>query len=87
HPAALTGKQLISLFAKEMNAPDKVSVLPGWLIKAIGLFVPIMKEMPEMMYQYDRDYVFNSTKFDRRFDFKTTTYPDGIKETVEKSIM
>ena len=84
-PETLTGKEIISLFAKEMNAPDKVSVLPVWLIKAIGFFVPIMKEMPEMMYQYDRDYIFNSTKFDKKFNFKTTTYPDGIKETIEKT--
>ncbi len=87
HPEALTGKEIISLFAKEMKAPEKVSVLPYWLIKTLGFFVPIMKEMPEMMYQYDRDYIFNSTKFDKKFNFKTTTYPEGVKETVEKSIM
>lgn len=80
----LTGREFINLFTTEMNAKDKVSVMPMWLIKVLGLFIPIMKEMPEMMYQYDRDYFFDSSKFDKRFNFKTTTYQEGVKNTVRK---
>jgi len=49
----------------------------------IGLFMPIMKEMVEMMYQYDRDYVFDSSKFEKRFDFTPMSYLNGIHETVK----
>ena len=82
---SLTGTEFIELFSREMNVANKVLVLPLWLIKFIGIFVPVMKEMPEMMYQYDRDYVFDSTKFDKRFTFKTTTYQEGVKLTVGHS--
>jgi len=81
----LTAKELIDLFAKEMNADNKVTVLSKWLLKMMGWFVPILKEMPEMMYQYDRDYFFDSSKFERRFNFKPTSYQEGIKKTVEGS--
>ncbi len=81
----LTGKEIIGLFTKEMNAKNTFSVLPMWLLKILGLFIPIMKEMPEMMYQYDRDYFFDSSKFDKRFSFKTTTYQEGVKLTVEQT--
>lgn len=80
---ALTGRELISLFAKEMNAKNKVSVLGMFMLKLIGIFVPFMREMPEMMYQYDRDYIFDSGKFSKRFpEFRTTTYAEGVKLTV-----
>jgi len=59
--------------------------MPVWMIKIVGMFVPVLKEMPEMMYQYDRDYFFDSSKFDNRFKFKTTKYSEGIKLTVEES--
>jgi nucleoside-diphosphate-sugar epimerase len=59
-----------------------VFVLPMWLIKILGLFIPFMREMPEMMYQYDRDYFFDSTKFNTRFNFVPTSYPEGVKQTV-----
>jgi nucleoside-diphosphate-sugar epimerase len=78
----LTGREFINVFAREMNAKEKVSVMPMWLIKILGLFIPIMKEMPEMMYQYSQDYFFDSSKFDKRFNFKTTSYQEGVRNTV-----
>jgi nucleoside-diphosphate-sugar epimerase len=69
-----------------MNIANKVFVLPAWLIRVVGTFIPIMKEMPEMMYQYDRDYFFDSSKFEKKFNFKTTSYQEGVKLTVQKRI-
>ncbi len=81
----LTGREIITLFADEMNKPAKISVLPLWQIKLLGLFVPILKELSEMMYQYDRDYFFDSSKFEKRFNFKTISYQEGIRRTVHQT--
>jgi nucleoside-diphosphate-sugar epimerase len=78
----LTGREFVKLYADEMKVKNKVSVLPLFMIKVLGLFIPIMKEMPEMMYQYDRDYFFDSSKFEKRFNFKPTTYLEGVKASV-----
>ena len=80
----LTGRQMTDLFMKEMKVDSKILVLPMWLIKMIGLFVPFMKEMPEMIYQYDRDYFFDSGKFEKRFGMAPTSYQQGVKETVQQ---
>lgn len=82
---SLTGKEFISIFAEEMKVKNRVSPMPLWLIKILGIFIPVMKEFPEMMYQYDRDYFFDSSKFDLRFNFKTTTYREGIRNMVQSS--
>ena len=76
---------MAALFAKEMNVKTSVSVLPMWLMKILGIVVPVMREMPEMMYQYDRDYFFDSAKFDKRFTIKTTTYQEGVRRTVDEA--
>ncbi len=78
----LTGREIAAIFAKEMNVRNRVSVMPVWFIKILGLFIPIMKEMPEMIYQYDRDYFFDSSKFEKRFDFRITSYQEGVKNIV-----
>jgi nucleoside-diphosphate-sugar epimerase len=83
---ALTGRQLVELFSKELKVKNKVSVIPMWMLKILGLFIPLLREMPEMMYQYDRDYFFDSSKFEKRFTFKTTTYQEGVKITVQHSV-
>jgi hypothetical protein len=65
-----------------MNASKKAMVLPMFMLKILGIFIPVMREMPEMMYQYDRDYIFDSSKFENRFHIKPTTYNEGVKEIV-----
>lgn len=83
-PEKITGQQWINLFAKEMNQSNKVQVLPGWGIKLLGLFIPILKELHEMRYQYDRDYYFDSSKFNKRFNFTPTSNAEAVRDTVQK---
>ena len=40
-----------------MNVNNKVQILSRWAVKLIGIFVPILREMYEMLYQYDRDII------------------------------
>lgn len=80
---ALTGEAFISLASKYMHAKGKVQVLPKWLVKLIGLFVPIMKELGEMLYQYEYTYEFESSKFEKAFQFKPTSYEEGIRKTAD----
>ena len=79
HPA-LTGRELIDLAAHALGVAPRVSVLPAWMMKTLGLVVPMMHELAEMLYQNDRDYLFDSSKFERRFAFVPTPYADGIRE-------
>lgn len=80
-PDPLTGKEFVKLAAKHMNGSDKISVLPKWLLKIIGLFNPFMKEAYEMNYQNEFPLHFSSAKFEKAFAFKPTSYEDAVKET------
>lgn len=82
HP--LTGQEWIELFAREMGKDSKYQLLPGFGVKVLGLFVPYLKEIYEMRYQYDRDYFFDSSKFEKHFNFKPTTYQEGVKQTLSR---
>jgi nucleoside-diphosphate-sugar epimerase len=82
HPQKIKGKEWITLFAKEMNCTPKYSVLPNWLLKVIGLLVPVMSELVEMNYQYDRDYYFDSSKFNEYFKYQPVSNQVAIKQTV-----
>lgn len=81
-PGELTGEEITAFFNKEMHTSKKLMTLPMFMLKLLGLFMPLMREMPEMMYQYDRDYIFDSSKFTKRFNFKPTTYQQGIRQVV-----
>lgn len=79
---SLTGREWVKLFADEMRAPDKVRVLPNWSLQLLGVFVPVLREMSEMMYQFDRPYNFDSSKFIGRFKFNPTTNKEAVKQTI-----
>ena len=78
----LTGKEWMELIAREMGVAPKYRIVNKTMVRLIGLFVPEMRETNEMLYQYDKDYVFNSDKFEQKFSFKPTQYKDGIKQIV-----
>jgi nucleoside-diphosphate-sugar epimerase len=79
----LTNKQWIELVAKELKVETKIQTVPLWMIKTLGLFIPIMKEFPEMLYQYEQDYFFDSSKFEKRFGTTATDPKEGIRMLVE----
>ena len=79
----LTNLQWIQLIANEMKVEAKIQTIPVWMIKILGLFIPVMKEFPEMIYQYEQDYFFDSTKFENRFGLSATSPKDGIKILID----
>ena len=80
---SLTGREWVKLFSDEMKTSDKVQVLPLWSLNLLGVFVPILKEMAEMMYQFDRPYNFDSSKFMNRFQFSPTSNKEAVQQTIE----
>ncbi|MCX6269017.1 MAG: NAD-dependent epimerase/dehydratase family protein [Bacteroidetes bacterium] len=78
----LSTRQWIELIAKEIKMEPKIQTVPTWMVRVLGLFIPIMREFPEMMYQYEQDYIFDSTKFEKRFGILATSPLDGVREMI-----
>jgi nucleoside-diphosphate-sugar epimerase len=79
----LTGKQIVEIAAGELNTKPNIMVLPKLMIRMAGLFNPIIKESIEMLYQYESDYIFDSSKFDKGFAFNKVLYQDGIRNCLK----
>ncbi len=77
----VSGATFVELAAGELGVPPKYTVVPAWTVRAAGIFSTLMRELGEMLYQNDSDYLFDSSKFERRFGFTPTTYEDGIRTT------
>jgi len=82
-PNPLTGREWVKLYAEAMGKKNKVQILPAWLLRVLSLFIPVMGELYEMRYQYDRDYIFDSSKFNKRFNYTATPNEIAVKQLVE----
>ena len=79
HPP--TGAEFIQKAAAELRKPDQYMVLAKWMVGLGGLFDRTTRELYEMLYQYESEYLFDSSKFEAAYSFRPTPYDEGIRET------
>jgi nucleoside-diphosphate-sugar epimerase len=79
-PNPPTGREFITLAARAMGRTPDYRVLRGGMIRAFGLFNPFVRELYEMLYQYEFPYVFDSSKYVRTFG-PATPYAEGVAAT------
>lgn len=79
----LTGKQWIELFAREIGVAPRYQVLSTFLMGGMGFFVPVLRELKEMTYQYDRDYLFDSSKFEKKFNYTPVKPEEAVRQTIK----
>jgi nucleoside-diphosphate-sugar epimerase len=78
-PAPPTGREFITMAARELGSRPKFRVLNRPMLKVAGWFNPLVGELYEMLYQSDSPYLFDSSKFAREFGFAGTPYAEGIR--------
>lgn len=87
HPQRITGKQWIQLFAAEMHTSAEFTQVGRGMVGFLGLFMPLMRELKEMMYQFEKDYFFNSEKFQKRFpNFRITPPQEGVMQVIAHDV-
>lgn len=74
----LGGEGFVRLACELAGRPYKLQVAPPWMLRLMGLFMPVLRENREMMYQFDFDYRFDSSKMESAFNLKPTLYREGI---------
>jgi len=77
----ITQGELIEMFAEEAGVPAKIQPAGKLLMSLVGLFVPEVKETVEMLYEFEKPFVVDSSKFENTFNMKTTPMRDAVKET------
>jgi nucleoside-diphosphate-sugar epimerase len=77
-----TAHDLIGHFSNALGTPIAVTRLPRPLIRLAGLFLPILKEIGEMLYQWDEPFVVDDSRFRARFGTTATDPADAAAPTV-----
>jgi nucleoside-diphosphate-sugar epimerase len=78
-PDPPTGRAFIEMAAAAFGVAPKYRVLSKPMLSLVGIFNPTVRESLEMLYQSERPYLFDSSKFRSAFGFTGTPYADGIR--------
>ena len=78
----ITGREFVRLACEIAGRPHKLQVAPRWLLRIMGIFVPVLRENDEMMYQFEHDYIFDSSRIAAEYGITATPYREGITATL-----
>lgn len=77
----LTGREFIERAAAALGVKPKYRVLSRPMVRLVGWFNPLVREVCEMLYQNDSPYQFDSSKYAGVFGDAATPYEEGILAT------
>ena len=79
----ITGEAYVRIACELSHRPYAVQVVPRWMLSLMGIFVPVVRENMEMLYQFEYDYRFDSSKAERALGLSATGYREGIAATLK----
>jgi nucleoside-diphosphate-sugar epimerase len=80
---AESSRAMIERLGAALGRPLRVRPMPRALLGALGLFVPILREVAEMGYQWDEPFVTDDRRFRDRFPTTVASLDDGARATVD----
>jgi nucleoside-diphosphate-sugar epimerase len=81
-PQPVTTRQFFTMAYEAAGNPPKFQVLPKWLRKGLSPFVPIVRELDEMAYEFEEPFIMDHSRFERAFRLKATPLNEAIQTTV-----
>lgn len=81
---ALSVREMVGKMAAQAGtAPVAVRGLPPALLGVASVFSPLMRELKEIRYQFDRPYTIDSGAYEAAFSVRATPVDEQVKATVD----
>jgi nucleoside-diphosphate-sugar epimerase len=79
---AVTLRRFVQMVFESAGHPFRLRTAPRWGIAMAGLFNPTLRAVKEQLYQSERPWVVDSTKFERTFGWTATPLREAVAATV-----
>lgn len=80
--AAISTRQFVQKVIEITKTQPKVRVAPKLLVSVMGIRDPMMREIGEILYQFEDSFVVDDSKFHNAFGEDVTPLDAGIPQTV-----
>jgi nucleoside-diphosphate-sugar epimerase len=78
----VTVRRFVQMAFESVGQPSRLRVAPRWGIAMAALVNPTMRAVKEQLYQSERPWVVDSTRFERAFGWTATPLRDAVAATV-----
>ncbi len=80
---ATTTRQFVEAVYRTLGKPVKISTVPRLAFALAGLFDANARELKEMLYQFETDFVMDSSRFAKAFGVQATNLDEAIRATLD----
>ncbi|MBK7410045.1 MAG: NAD-dependent epimerase/dehydratase family protein [Saprospirales bacterium] len=80
---AFTQKQLLDMLSKQLGYELKARATGKFMLNLIGLFNPSVKEVVEMLYEFEAPFVIDGSAMEKTFGLTATPFEQRISETLD----
>lgn len=77
----LPPRELVARIAQVRGASPRFIRLPGWLCRALAPVVPLLSELGETWYQWDRPFLVDDSRFRARFPGVGVSLDEAVRAT------
>ena len=78
----VTMRRFVQMVFEAVGQPARLRAAPRWGIALGALFNPTLRAVKEQLYQSERPWVVDSSKFERAFGWGATPLPAAVSATV-----
>lgn len=82
NPETLTQREFVQRISNEIGSPIRVKGMGKLMLQFGGLFIPEARESIEMLYEFEKPFIVDDSKFRRAFGFQPTPLDQAICETI-----
>jgi nucleoside-diphosphate-sugar epimerase len=76
-----TTRDLLQIAADTLHVKLRISAMPAWMLGPSAMFSPLLRELKEMRFQWDRPYQVDASRFKATFWADVTPFEAGVPET------
>lgn len=77
-----TSRQVLEAFFAQAGLSPKIGSTPNLAVRALGLFNPTIREVAEMLYEFNEPFVVDHSKFERAFGNSALPEEEAIRQTI-----
>ena len=80
---AVSVRRFVAMAASAAGTTPKLAPTSKPMLRLAGLFMPILREFPELWYEFDEPFVLDSSKIQGAFGLRPTPLEESVPVTVE----
>lgn len=79
----LTGRQFLTLASELAGQPPRHGTYSPLLIRLAGLFNPVLRELPELAYEFTAPFILDGSRYQAAFGGTPTAHRDVLRATLD----